>query len=103
MSKISIRTAAHGVLASWLVLFGLTGVFVGGPALLQAAQLSAKTLAYYAVSCAAGLALLVCCLLSFRAAWRRLMSVGCVFAALVLPLNQFLGLHFQAILCFTPS
>jgi len=86
-----------------LMLFGLTGIFVGGPTLAQSAGLAAKTFAYYAISFLAGLVLLLSCALSFRRAWRRPMALASVVAAVALPLNQFLSLHFQAILCFTPS
>ncbi len=102
MAKL-LKGVARWVLALLLVLFGLTGIFVGGPTLAQAGSLSAKTFAYYAISLAAGLVLLAASLLSFRHAWRRPMALAGLAAGVVLVLNQFLGLRYQTILCFTPT
>ncbi len=84
-------------------LFGLTGIWIGGSEALEFMNLSAKTIAYYGISLVAGLALLVSSLLSLRQSWRQTMALGGLVAATVLVLNHFLGLEFQALLCFTPS
>lgn len=102
MAKLLTRVAGWVVVVV-LVLFGLAAAVVGGPGLAQGTDLSAKTFAYYAISLLAGLTLLLCSVLSFRNAWRRSTALASLAAAVALPLNQFLGLHFQAILCFTPS
>ena len=86
-----------------MLLFGLTGIAIGAPTLPEWASLSGRYIAYYGISLIAGLALLVSSALSLRKTWRRQMTLCGLAAAAVLVLNQFLGLQFQAILCFTPS
>ncbi len=86
-----------------MMLFGLAGIWIGVPQVLQWASLSARTLAYYGVSLLAGLALLICAALSLRPAWRKPAALGGLAGGVALLLNQYLGLKFQAILCFTPS
>ncbi len=102
MSSPSKR-ASSLLTAVVMVLFGLTGVWIGAPQVLQWARLSARTLAYYGASFLAGLALLTCGALCLRPAWRKSAALGGLAAAIALLLNQHLGLRFQAILCFTPS
>ena len=86
-----------------MLLFGLTGIAIGAPTVANWASLSARYIVYYGVSLIAGLALLVSSALSLRKTWRRQMTLCGLAAAAVLVFNQFLGLQFQAILCFTPS
>ncbi len=98
-----IKNAFFSLVVVMTILYGLAGIWIGAPQVLQWASLSARTLAYYGVSLLAGLALLICGALSLRAAWRKPAALGGLAAAAVLLLNQYLGLKFQAILCFTPS
>ncbi|MGA2629240.1 MAG: hypothetical protein ABSG54_03415 [Terriglobia bacterium] len=86
-----------------MILFGLVGIAIGAPSIADWASLSARYIAYYGISLIAGVALLVSSALSLRKTWRRQMTLCGLAAAAVLVLNQFLGLQFQAILCFTPS
>ena len=97
------RRALFSLATVVMVLFGLAGIWIGAPQVIRWASLSARTLAYYGISLLAGLALLICSVLSLRTAWRKPAALGGLAAAAVLLLNQFLGLKFQAILCFTPS
>jgi hypothetical protein len=98
----SIKGALFSVAVVVMVIFGLTGFWIGAPEVLRWKDLSARTVAYYGVSLFAGLALLVCSVLSLRKSWRLAMALGGIAAATVLVLNQFIGLKYQAILCFTP-
>ncbi len=98
-----IKSWAFSSAVMVLLLFGLAGVWIGAPQMLLWASLSTRTFAYYSVSFLSGLALLICSALSLRRAWQKPAAFGALAAAVVLLLNQFLGLKFQAILCFTPS
>ena len=86
-----------------MLLFGLVGIAIGAPSVANWASLSGRYIAYYGISLLAGLALLIFSALALRKAWRRQMTLCGLAAAAVLVLNQFLGLRFEAILCFTPS
>ena len=86
-----------------MALFGLAGLWIGAPNVLHWADIPTRYVGYYGISLLAGLALLGCSLLSIRIACRRPMALGGGAAAVVLLFNQFLGLRFQAILCFTPT
>lgn len=82
----------------------ITGVIIGVGPLRHYTELSPGTLAYYAVSLLAGVALALFLLLAplFRLK-RRTIALGGLGGALALGVNQFVGLHLHTILCFTPS
>ncbi len=78
-------------------------VIAAGP-LSRDSELSRGTLLYYAVSLVVGTALLLYELIALRFPRRlRKVAVGGLAAGLALGINQFVGLRFSTLLCFTPS
>jgi hypothetical protein len=87
-----------------LVLFAVVAVGIGLPEVTRWPTLAPGTLAYYATSLLAGIALFVCAAAAiFFPAERTKAAVGGLVAASVLVVNQALGLWLKTILCATPT
>lgn len=82
----------------------IAGVVIGAGPLRNFANLSKGTLAYYAISLLAGVALALFLLIAPKFRMKRpMIALGGLGAALVLVVNQLVGLRLRTILCFTPS
>lgn len=86
------------------VLFAVAAMWIGLPEVTHWGALAPGTLAYYATSLLAGIALFACAVVAlFSSAKRTAAAVGSLLAALVLVANQALGLWLKTILCTTPT
>lgn len=103
MSRWLLRSLRFLVITV-LVLFAVVAVGIGFPEVTHWRALGPGTLAYYATSLLAGIALFVCAAVAiFSSGKRSKAAVGGLAAASVLVVNQALGLWLKTILCTTPT
>jgi hypothetical protein len=90
--------------AIWLLLLGAVVFLAGVPALRAWPNLGWPTRAAYSVSFGAGAALCLSAIwLLVSGAGGRAIAYAAAAAALILGINQGLGLWFGALLCYTPG
>jgi len=103
MSRRLLRALRYLVITV-LFLFAVAAMWIGFPEVTHWRALVPGTLAYYATSLLAGIALFVCAVVAlFSSAKRAKAAVGSMLAALVLVANQGVGLWLKTILCTTPT
>jgi hypothetical protein len=103
MSRWLIRSL-HYLVITVVFLFAVAAMWIGFPEVTHWRALALGTLAYYATSSLAGIALFVCAVVAlFFTAQRTKAAVGGLVAASVLVANQALGLWLKTILCTTPT
>ena len=103
MSRSLLRSQRFMVITV-LLLFAVAAMWIGFPEVIHWRRLAPGTLAYYAISLLAGVALLVSAVVAlFFPAKGSKAAVGGLVAALVLVVNQALGLWLKTILCTTPT
>ena len=94
----------HFAVITLMALFAIVAVGIGSPEVAHWRALAPGTLAYYATSLLAGVALFACAVVAlFSSAKRTKAAVGSLLAALVLVANQAAGLWLKTILCTTPT
>ena len=79
----------------------VAAIIVGADPISRYGELALGTLLYYTASLAVGVGLLVYELMILR--FGRKVAIGGLLGGLALGINQFIGLGFSTILCFTPS
>lgn len=103
MSRPLLRSLRYFIITV-LFLFAVAAMWIGFPEVTHWRALAPGTLAYYATSLLAGIALLVCAVVAvFFTAKRAKAAVASQVPAYVLVVNQALGLLHKTILCTTPT
>jgi hypothetical protein len=103
MSRWLLRSLRFPVITV-ILLFAVAAMWIGFSEIIHWRTLALGTLAYYATSLLAGVALFLCAAVAlFSSAKRGKAAVGSLLAALILVANQAVGLWLKTILCTTPT